>query len=213
MVFKWGQGMLSDVPRLRPTWWGEAEFAGLQRGIYWLNDARYKAPDQVESLKRASDLDFGELGCWVDNEKPWISMTDLDYWKLPYAGIKNIIDFQYLVSLLKASHFPDYMPGFYTSPGFYKLFSKGITESQEDFLAKSPLWTAQYPWMYIPGISRPSKYGNWEKHTLWQYRAEPDINIFNGTQEEFDAMFPSMPTGGLTAERLIIGNRTYMEQR
>lgn len=209
VIFKWGQGLLPDVPRIRPSWWMESQAAGLKRGIYWLNDARYKAPAQIESLKRATHLDFGELGLWADNEKPWLGMSDLDYWKLPYAGLKNIIDFQSHVSLLKAGIFNDYLPGFYTSPGFYNLVAKKITPDQKAYLAKAPLWTAQYPWIYIPGLSKPTKYGGWEKHTLWQYREQPDHSIFNGTQAEFAAMFgptkvPPIDSGPKTYKGFVV---------
>jgi LysM repeat protein len=55
-----------------------------------------------------------------------------------------------------------------------------------------PLWIAQYPNQYVPGM-QPSLPRGWFKWTFWQYsemgrvngiNADVDLNLFNGTLEE-----------------------------
>jgi hypothetical protein len=123
--------------------------------------------------------DVGQLGLWVDMEKPMISMTEVAYWKTPYAGYKNVVDFVYLIQNRGVN------PGIYTGPGAYELIMRGAPQTAHDYLGKCDLWTAQYPYVYVPGISKPKVYGSWKTWNFWQYREGPDINIFNGTDGEF----------------------------
>jgi hypothetical protein len=186
VIFKAGQGMLADVPRVRPHWWQEAKDAGLMRGWYWLCDSRIHSSKHMDEIHEWKILDdVGELGLWVDIEKPQMSMTEAEYWKTPYAGYKNLVDFVYLLKLEIGTL------GAYSGPGAYELVTRGAPQSKHDYLAEAMprLWTAQYPYIYVPGISKPSMYGSWKTWALWQYRAEPDINVYNGTYEEFYNLF------------------------
>lgn len=61
-----------------------------------------------------------------------------------------------------------------------------------DWAADYPLWLAQYPYQYTPGML-PTLPNGWFKWTFWQYsetgkvngiNAKVDLNLFNGTLEE-----------------------------
>ena len=209
VIFKAGQGAWADVPRTHPEWWQQAKDFGLLRGWYWLCDSRYHSSAHIDEMNKFKIFDdVGELGLWIDVEKPVISMTETDYWKTRYAGHQNLVDFAYLITLQGIT------PGIYTGPGAYSLVARDAPKQTHDYLAQFPLWTAQYPFNYQEGISKPSLYGSWKTWTLWQWREGPDVNIFNGTDEEFDARFgvvstpptgdPSMYQGTVTTSQLNI---------
>jgi GH25 family lysozyme M1 (1,4-beta-N-acetylmuramidase) len=181
VIFKAGQGGWADVSRVHPEWWELANSYGLKRGWYWLCDSRYRTATHIACMKSIGIFqDVGELGLWIDMEKPRITMTEADYYKTPYAGYKQVIDFAYLIRLEGVE------PGIYTGPGAYELITRGAPKSAHDYLAKSKLWTAQYPWKYEEGVSRPSLYGSWKEWEWWQYREGPDVNIYSGTKEQFE---------------------------
>jgi hypothetical protein len=187
VIFKAGQGVLPDVPRIHPSWAKDAHDAGLFVGWYWMMDSRYKPSRQVDMLVKTLGTSFGELGIYADCEKPNLAMKDADYWKTLYPGMKHIVDFIYLLEIQTRIR-----AGVYTSPGFWNLINQRPNQTYINYLAKSRLWTAQYPWIYIPGISKPTRYGGWDKHTFWQYKERPDINLYNGTDEEFNTEFSGM---------------------
>jgi GH25 family lysozyme M1 (1,4-beta-N-acetylmuramidase) len=180
VIFKAGQGSWADCPRYRKDWWQRAKDAGLLVGWYWLCDSRYHSSMHIHEMEAWKIFnDVGQLGLWVDMEKPMIAMTETTYWKTPYAGYKNVVDFVYLL------HGKGINPGIYTGPGAYELIMRGAPKSAHDYLAQHKLWTAQYPYVYIPGISKPKLYGSWQAWEFWQYQEGPDINIFNGTDQQF----------------------------
>lgn len=190
VIFKAGQGVLADVPRIHPEWQDEARDAGLKVGWYWVPDSRVEGSRQVEAIDEWLP-DFGELGLWMDAEKPKISWTYEEYWATRYAGQQTIYNIMVGVQQLGRSWFPHGLPGFYTNPDFwYNVFHKLPIEIQ-DWYSQALLWTAQYPYVWTT-FSRPTMYGRWDKWTLWQYRGEPDIDIFNGTEEEFNNIFKSI---------------------
>lgn len=193
VIFKGGQGAWADVPRYKPEWWQQAKDAGLMRGWYWLVDSRIHSSDHIKEMERINLFaDLGELGLWLDVEKPVIAWTEAQYHATPYAGMKNVVDVAYLLET-KGVKF-----GIYTGAGAYELVSRGATKVQHDYLAKFPLWTAQYHIPFSPDTSRVRLYGSWDKWTLWQWRESPDINIFNGEDDEFYELFnqlkPELPT-------------------
>ena len=197
VIFKAGQGVLWDVPYAFPEWKSRAESVGLDVGWFWVVDSRVEASRQVEAAKKATDLDFGALGMWADIEKPNRFMSDDDYWKTPYNGFNNYYNFMWGIEQATGK-----MPGFYSSPGFYNMVFGHLTDSQQEWFAQALLWTAQYPLLYIPGVSKPTMYGKWKTWTFWQYREGPDINLFNGDNELYKELFgsdstpPQPPTGG-----------------
>lgn len=184
VIFKGGQGTWPDVPRVEKSWLNEARKAGLKVGWYWLVDSRHKASAQVDACMKATGGDFGELGLWADCEKPVLSWKDKDYWKSPYSGLGNIVDFVYLFEIKNSVKV-----GIYTSPGFWKTVTQKPNQTHIDYLSKSKLWTAQYPWIYVDGVSKPTMYGKWNRWTFWQHRERPDVNKYNGTLEDFSKEF------------------------
>jgi len=192
VIFKGGQGEWPDVPRVHPEWWEQARAVGLMRGWYWLVDARHRPSFQVEALKKATDMDWGELGLWLDCEKPVLSMKDRDYNRLPYAGWRGVYDVAVGVQKTKASAFADNLPGIYTSPGAYKLIFGGAPADSQRWFARAPLWTAQYYWITKLGITQPAKYGYWDAQNVhwWQWRENPDVNQWMQSDEAFSAVYP-----------------------
>ena len=180
VIFKGGQGGWADVPRVHPEWKEIAESCGLLYGFYWVCDSRYKSSYHIDEMKKYNIFsDVGKLGLWVDVEKPVITMTEAEYWKSPYSGHKNLVDFVYQIRQNGVS------PGIYTGPGAFDLVCRDAPKSAKDYLAECPLWTAQYPFVYVQDVSKPTLYGSWTNWRYWQYREGPDINIYNGTDAEF----------------------------
>jgi GH25 family lysozyme M1 (1,4-beta-N-acetylmuramidase) len=190
VIFKAGQGEWPDVPRVQPTWWNDAKLAGLERGWYWLGDARIRPSLQFEALKKSTNLDFGELGMWIDAEKPYrmVDKGDKIYWAMPYSGFDALYDLMYYIQQTGVSRFAEHLPGFYTNPNFWSIISNRMSIGAQEWFARAPLWTAQYYWHWTEK-SKPTLYGAWKKWTLWQHREGPDDNLFNGTVEEFIAFF------------------------
>ena len=199
VIFKGGQGDWLDVPKIQPDWWKIAGDKGLLRGHYWVCDSRYHSSKHIDAINRwrdSSKIDLNaELGFWSDVEFPYISCTVEEYWRTPYAGHKNVVDFHYLMEVNGIN------AGLY-SGDVYNEIMKNASSADHDYLAKFKMWPANYPFIYIPGVSKPRMFGHWTKWTLWQYHGNPDYNIFNGTDEEFYATFgaapipPEPPTGG-----------------
>lgn len=191
IIFKAGQGGLANVPRLYPNWRREAEDAGLLVGWYWLFDARYSPGYHMRAVRKYLDpLDMPALGIYIDIERPYLSLKWLDYWQMPYAGYKLIGGF---MSLLEGDGYGhrsfNEMVGLYTNPNSYNhILSSAPTASLEAF-AKRRLWTANYPYVYVPGVTQPTMYGLWETWLFHQYQERPDENAFNGTYEQFQQLF------------------------
>jgi len=188
VIFKFGQGEWPDVPRRQPTWWKDARSAGLLTGCYWLKDARHNSAEEFDVLMKWTNGDWGELGLWLDIEKPVLTMKDSAYYKLGYAGIKDVVNLAYLVANTGISRFPGHLPGIYTSSGMWALLGqKGISKAHADYLAQAPLWTAQYLYAFVDGVSKPRMFGSWKSWTFWQICERPDIDIFNGPADDFDS--------------------------
>lgn len=187
VIFKGGQGTLCDVPRLHSTWRDLAHKAGLDVGWYWVVDSRYSPESQKAAIKGAFPTAcFDELGMWLDVEKPYVNMTDAQYWQTTYAGWRTVESVAYGVQ----AHSGKLPKGIYTSPGMYALIFSGCPQGVRDwFAANMLLWTAQWPWIYIPGVSKPTLYGSWKSWTFWQYREGPDVDLFNGEQADYIALF------------------------
>ena len=157
--------------------------AGLPYGFYWVVDARFHSTDHFSAIQKAFPTGFGQLGLWLDWEKPLTTMTDAQYSALPYAGYK---DCSGLIVLLKA--WTNQLKGIYTSIGFWDLLSvpHGDVTNQgtaEWFANQCDLWEAEY------GVTTPVKIGAWANYTLWQFQESPDYSTFNGTQDEFNSYF------------------------
>ena len=216
IIFKAGQGDWLDVPSIKPDWWKIAGDKGLLRGWYWVCDSRYRSSKHVEAIKRwrdAKKLDLNaELGLWSDVEYPYMSMTTAEYWKTPYAGHKNVVDFHYLLETNGIN------AGLYSADGVYNEIMKGASVADHDYLAKFRMWPANYPYIYIPGVSRPRMFGRWATWTFWQYHGNPDYSEFNGTEEQFYELFgggvvpPIDPPPGETMNYKITVNADATEE-
>ena len=197
VIFKAGQGNWLDIPVEKPDWWKIAGDKGLKRGWYWVCDSRYHSSKHIEAINQWRDITSfdlnAELGFWSDVEYPYYSMTTEQYWQTPFAGHKNVLDFHYL---LKENEID---AGLYSADGVYNEIMKGASSAQHDYLAKFPLWCANYPFIYIPGISKPRMFGHWTTWNFWQYHGNPDYNEFNGTDQQFadkyGAAIPPEPPG------------------
>lgn len=85
-------------------------------------------------------------------------------------------------------------PIVYTAKWFTDHFEKRLL----GFLKAYPLWVAQYPWLFIPGISKPSMPYPWDAWAIWQYSADGnrkgheygvaagdiDLNYYPGSYED-----------------------------
>lgn len=78
--------------------------------------------------------------------------------------------------------------GLYFLQTYFSVSGGGPPDWARDY----PLWLAQYPYPYVPGMS-PSLPDGWFKWTFWQYsetgkvngiNARVDLDLFNGTLEE-----------------------------
>lgn len=163
----------------------ECERVGLPWGIYWVSDARYAPEKHKAAIKIAFPTgDFGQLGIWIDVEKPIIIMPDAIYRLLPYRYAKPVISFAQGIIAYSGK-----FPGIYTALGAYQLILSGASQAEKEFLGSLDLWTAQYN----SHITQPDLYGAWKTWKYWQYMAEPDYSIFNGTEEEFFQMIGETP--------------------
>jgi lysozyme len=169
---------------LDPTFddnWGGAKTAGLLRGAYHFFrcnvDPKKQAEKFIEYVKSMNDN--GELPPALDLEttdgqtkdkiiaraKSWIDLVEAEFGKKPiiYSG-------QYFLQ----DNFS--LPGG-GPPAWAKEY---------------PLWLAQYPNSYTPGM-QPHLPNGWFSWTFWQYsktgqvngiNAPVDMDVFNGTLEE-----------------------------
>ena len=186
IIFKGGQGDWLDVPKIQPDWWKIAGDKGLLRGWYWVCDSRYHSSRHIDTINRWRDdwkIDLNaELGFWDDVEFPYISCTVEEYWRTQYAGHKNVVDFHYLLEV------NEIIAGLYSGDVFNEIM-KNASSADLDYLAKFRMWPANYPYIYIPGVSKPRMFGHWKTWTFWQYHGNPDYSEFNGTDEEFSTLF------------------------
>ena len=161
--------------------WRGAKAAGLLRGAYHFFrsnvDAKKQANKFIDYVKSMNDE--GELPPVLDLEthdgqskeriisraKSWLDLVEAAFNRKPiiYSGQFFLQD-----------HFSE--PG-----GGPPMWAKDY-----------PLWLAQYPNQYVPGM-QPSLPRGWFKWTFWQYsergrvngvNANVDLNLFNGTLEE-----------------------------
>ena len=164
-----------------PANWSGAKSAGLLRGAYHFLrcnvDAKKQATKFIDYVKSVNDN--GELPPILDLEsndgqtkdkviaraKTWLDLVEAAFGKKPiiYSG-------QYFLQ--------DY---FSEAGGGPPSWSKD-----------HPLWLAQYPNQYSPGM-QPYLPRGWFKWTFWQYsekgqvngiNANVDLNLFNGSLEE-----------------------------
>jgi GH25 family lysozyme M1 (1,4-beta-N-acetylmuramidase) len=174
------EGDFYSDPTFAASWSG-AKTAGLLRGAYHFFrcnvDAKKQAARFIDYVKSVNDN--GELPPVLDLEsndgqtkdkviaraKTWLDLVESAFGRKPiiYSG-------QYFLQ--------DY---FSESGGGPPAWAKDY-----------PLWVAQYPNQYIPGM-QPYLPRGWYKWTFWQFsekgvvngiNADVDLNLFNGSLEE-----------------------------
>ncbi len=173
-----------------PGNWSGAKTAGLLRGAYCFFHPNLDPVKQAELFIKAikATKDSGELPHVLDLEahdnqpklkiiaraKAWLDAVEAEFGRKPiiYSG-------QYFLQ----DHFSELGGG---PPSWAKDY---------------PLWLAQYPTQYSPGMT-PFLPKGWFKWTLWQYsdkgvvngiNASVDMNLFNGTLEELYAFAGAQP--------------------
>jgi lysozyme len=168
--------------------WQKAKEAGLPRGSYWFYDSRYDPVKQAE-LFAGLFTDKPELRLWVDlEEKYGGAFQGFANWK------KFLVRLQELL--------PDVKKGIYT--GYYYIAGK-IPLAEYSFFAQFDLWLAWYT--SDPAIVKVP--APWTSVEFWQWGTpawglawgcesiEIDMNIFNGTAEEFKKRFLSTTEVGM----------------
>ncbi len=175
--------------------WSGAKSAGLLRGAYHFYrcnvDAKKQADTFINYVKSFNDN--GELPPALDLEtndgqkkekiipavKIWLDRVEAAFGKKPviYSGQYFLQDY-----LSEAGGGP---------PAWAKDY---------------PLWLAQYPNQYTPGM-QPFLPTGWFKWTIWQYskrgsvngiNADVDLDLFNGTLEELYKFAGATPVSGTT---------------
>jgi len=162
--------------------WRGAKTAGLLRGAYHFFranvDAKRQATKFIDYVKSMNDN--GELPPVLDLEtndgqtkekvisraKTWLDLVEAAFGRKPI-----IYSRQYFLQ------------------DYFSEAGGGPPAWAKDY----PLWLAQYPNQYTPGM-QPSLPRGWFKWTFWQYsekgqvngiNAKVDLNLFNGTLEQF----------------------------
>ena len=186
--------------------WRGAKTAGLLRGAYHFFrsnlDPKKQANKFIDYVKSMND--DGEFPPVLDLEtndgqtkdkvisraKTWLDQVEAAFGKKPiiYSG-------QYFLQ--------DY---FSEAGGGPPIWAKDY-----------PLWIAQYPNQYVPGM-QPTLPRGWFKWTFWQYsekgqvngiNATVDLDVFNGTLEEL-YKFAGVPIGMPTPQKhTIVASEAY----
>lgn len=181
--------------------WSNAKKAGILRGAYHFADKNYgTAKQQAENFWNTISFDEGELPPVLDFEaRDNIGLSFIKYF------------LEYIDERSKQT------PILYTGEDFWNRLAGS---ANADWVLKYPLWMAypdlklQSPVRGIPAslMDEPLLPNVWKSNNVpplfWQftwvgdgmfYGAESkgfDLNVFNGTQTDFNVMFPSGGAGG-----------------
>lgn len=162
-----------------------ADLIGHPRGAYWFYDSR--TPPEVQAAIFAeviNMLPFPSLGIWGDYEERYGG---------PWGGGAH---FRVFMEELQR-RFPGKLIGVYTAPSYWETET---TLLQKGWFKQFPLWIAHY---YVKNPTVPIAWLTW---ILWQYTDRGDgkrlgvesyrldMNIFNGTFEEYKRFF-GLPEG------------------
>lgn len=168
IIVKAGQGQLEYNWR---QYTDQADRVGLPWGLYWVCDSRYSPESHKAAIKTAFPTGFfGQLGLWLDIEKPRIDMTDADYMKTPYHGYPLVISVWRGVQAYSGVY-----PNWYFGPGSWDLIIADMPKYLQDEISqKCNAWIAHYT-----ANDHPDMRGSWSTWTLWQWREGPDLNRIN----------------------------------
>ena len=188
--------------------WSGAKSAGLLRGAYHFFRCNVDAKKQADSFIKyvKSFNDDGELPPVLDLET-----HDNQKKEKIIPAVKTWLD-RVEASLGKK---PIIYSGYYFLQDYFSEPGGGPPMWAKDY----PLWIAQYPNQYLPGME-PSLPRGWFRWTFWQYskkgsvngiNAEVDLDLFNGTLEalyKFAGATPVSPTdpGGTKKHKIVAGD-------
>ena len=188
--------------------WSGAKSAGLLRGAYHFFRCNVDAKKQADSFIKyvKSFNDDGELPPVLDLET-----HDNQKKEKIIPAVKTWLD-RVESSLGKK---PIIYSGYYFLQDYFSEPGGGPPMWAKDY----PLWIAQYPNQYLPGME-PSLPRGWFRWTFWQYskkgsvngiNAEVDLDLFNGTLEalyKFAGATPVSPTdpGGTKKHKIVAGD-------
>src|SRR5690349_18695554 len=196
-IFRAGQNTWEDSCVQR--YMDDAEDNKMPFGTYWFYDSRVSPQSQAKKWKEVLGNHKTQLMCWSDYEENYGGQ---------YRGWKYLYDF------LEAckQEMPDRKFGIYTGY-YYWLNNSPIMGASLDYFAQYPLWLAWYT-MDSTQVKVPRP---WSKLTIWQNTAKGDgtklgvgslnidMDVFNGTKEEFKDFFGITDNGGKMPDITYIG--------
>ena len=161
--------------------WRGAKAAGLLRGAYHFFrsnvDPKKQADKYINYVKSMND--DGEL-------RPVLDLETHD----GQAKAKIILRAKTWLDLVEEAF--DKKPIIYSGQFFLQDYFSEAGGGPPIWAKEYPLWLAQYPNQYVPGM-QPVLPRGWFKWTFWQYsdkgrvngiNARVDLNVFNGTLED-----------------------------
>lgn len=181
--------------------WQRSRDAGLPRGSYWFYDSRAEPRSQAELWVQLLGDDLGELPLFADFEETYGGI---------YSGWRNFKVFLERVRQLVVGH----QIGIYTAY-YYWRDTVRLPITEFEYFKQFPLWVANY------GVNYPSVPLPWDSWLFWQYTdngdgrqygAESgniDLDVFYGSQEMFDALYP--PSNGHTMTDELIKTTPYFD--
>ena len=189
------EGNTYQDPTYDDNWFG-AKSAGLLRGAYHFFhcniDPKKQADNFINYVKSFNDN--GELAPVLDLE----THDNVKKEKI-IPAVKTYLD------LIEAAFGkkPIIYSGYFFLQDYLSEAGGGPPMWAKDY----PLWIAQYPNQYTPGMS-PLLPRGWFKWTIWQYsekgvingiNADVDLNLFNGTLEELYKFAGAQPVVAASA--------------
>lgn len=159
------------------TNWGAMADAGMIRGAYHFYSAASPAVAQAQNFIDAiGSFDAGDLPPVLDLEdRAGIVQNQVQVAKLRQGAHDWIDTVQNALGLT---------PIIYTDPSFWKQY-------MSDEFGEYPLWIANY------NVAQPIVPSTWDSYTFWQYSqtgrvagvaGNVDLNVFNGTQDDLEAL-------------------------
>jgi lysozyme len=149
--------------------WRSATEKGLVRGAYHYYNPNVNSTLQAENFILTVDLDRGDLPPVLDIEK-LSTVQDVEALRRGVLNWLQLVEKHYGVR-----------PILYSGANFYSSYLA-------DYFAHYPLWVANYRPLKRPISSEWIIWQFTEKGTMTGIRGFVDMNVFNGSRKEFDAL-------------------------
>jgi GH25 family lysozyme M1 (1,4-beta-N-acetylmuramidase) len=183
----------------------EAKKRGLLVGIYWFYDGRASPGEQAELLISLLGNKKLELEVFIDWEHNYGGA---------HEGLKNVVA---MMQVVEQAGLDIKGVGLYTGYYFFRSNSNPITNaSQYNYLKTRPLWEAWYTNNFAE-VLVPAPWTSLTSLTIWQWGTpsrswgqeslEIDMNLFNGTDEEFQVRY-GQSTGEPMADYIELKSNT-----